>query len=207
MSHDLKHIQRLNGQWNYGLWSVLVKTVLQSKGVWSHVKGIIPEPIKESEERKSDFRIRRKEHEMDAAKALGILQQSLSSVTVMDARYLETAYDVWEHLEKKYKEQDCETDLPDLNASRAPAEIAVTQAREMDMSDVDHFTPSSSREAVEIELKHTVDIQYLSNRLESVTKELNQIVERHAEAQERIDRLDSRICAMVKKQESTESLN
>ena len=102
-SHDLEHIQRLTGESTYGIWSEQTKTILLSRGVWRHVERRVPEPIKESDEFEHAFRNRLKFHEMDASQAIFIIQKYLPKTIMTDLRYLKTAFDIWQHLKKKYE--------------------------------------------------------------------------------------------------------
>ena len=188
MSGDLTQITPLSSEWNYGHWSVQIKAVLQSKGIWRHAKGRIPEPIKESGERESEFRIRQKEHEMDESKALLILQQSLSQNVIPHVRHLETAYDIWEYLGTKYYgESDDET-----------------------KSYSDQSPLWSSSEAAEMGYAHRTHMNALRDRFELLGKELKSMHDITAKElksmQDIITRLDNQVCAIEKKQESKESL-
>ena len=103
MPYGVKEIQRLTGQSTYVLWRNQITAAHGRKGVWSHVEDRVPEPIKESGELESEFRNRQEEHEMDASNALVLLEQSLPKSILMDVQHLETAFDVWQHLKKKFE--------------------------------------------------------------------------------------------------------
>ena len=103
MPEDLNHIQRLTGQPTYDLWSVQIKAVLMSKGVWEHVQGSVIEPIQDPDESSAAFRARQNLHQLAASKASGILQQSLSKSIVMGIRTITDAHQIWHALRTKYE--------------------------------------------------------------------------------------------------------
>ena len=105
MSDDVlgKHFTRLTGQSTYRIWSVRIRSVLQSQGLWAYVQGKVEEPEKEKDESARSFNNRLKEYEIEKSKTTGILQQSLSQDIILDVEYLEEPQDVWTYLKSKYE--------------------------------------------------------------------------------------------------------
>ena len=103
MSDDIgKHIQCLQGQASYRLWSVQIKSVLKSKGLWGFVDPGRPSPTQRSKqvttssgststelEDEYDWQERVAKHKMDKGKAAGLLKQSLGQTIIMDVQYLD----------------------------------------------------------------------------------------------------------------------
>ncbi|KAI0997288.1 hypothetical protein K3495_g10899 [Podosphaera aphanis] len=98
------HIEQLKGQSSYRIWSVQIRSVLQSKGLWPYVLGGYSEPeMPEEGETKREFNARLKEYTIDKAKATGILQQSLSKYIILDVEFLDDPEHIWNFLESKYE--------------------------------------------------------------------------------------------------------
>ena len=98
-----RHIECLKGQSTYRIWSVQIKSVLQSKGLWPYVLGSYSEPTSPEEgESKRVFNQRLKEYTIEVAKAAGILQQSLSKDIILDVQYIDNPDEIWDYLKSKY---------------------------------------------------------------------------------------------------------
>ena len=99
-----QQIECLKGQSSYRIWSVQIKSVLQSKGLWPYVQGKYSEPTSPEEgESKRDFNQRLKDYSIEDAKATGILQQSLSKDIILDVQYIDSPKEVWDYLKSKYE--------------------------------------------------------------------------------------------------------
>ncbi|KAI0993623.1 hypothetical protein K3495_g14561, partial [Podosphaera aphanis] len=98
------HIECLKGQSSYRVWSVQIKSVLQSRGLWPYVLGLYKEPNElEEGESKKDFNIHLRDFYIEKAKAAGILQQSLSKDIILDVEFIEDPCDIWTFLKSKYE--------------------------------------------------------------------------------------------------------
>ena len=99
-----KHIECLKGQSSYRIWSVQIKSILNSKGLWPYVIGKYSEPDSPEEgETKKSFNERLRDYTIDKAKAAGILQQSLSKDIILDVEFIEDPKDIWLYLKSKYE--------------------------------------------------------------------------------------------------------